>query len=308
MGLLLSLQGAIGQGILWGIMALGVYITFRLLDFADLTVDGSFATGGAVCAIALTNGIHPLLAILIATLSGFAAGFITGFLHTKCKIPAILAGILTQIGLYSINLRIMGRSNLPLLKTNTLFKGITNTLDIPLSLIIIIIGIFFVAIVIVVLYWFFGTEIGSSIRATGNNEQMVRSLGVNTDTMKLLGLMISNGLIAFSGAIVAQQQGSADVKMGIGAIVIALASIVIGEVVFGTKGGFALKLISIVVGSIVYRMIVAIVLQMGLSTDDLKLLTAILVAIALTVPVVLNKRKQVSMYKKLTGKEKNQNA
>lgn len=308
MGLLLSLQGAIGQGILWGIMALGVYITFRLLDFADLTVDGSFATGGAVCAIALTNGIHPLLAILIATLSGFAAGFITGFLHTKCKIPAILAGILTQIGLYSINLRIMGRSNLPLLKTNTLFKGIANTLDIPLSLIIIIIGIFFVAIVIVVSYWFFGTEIGSSIRATGNNEQMVRSLGVNTDTMKLLGLMISNGLIAFSGAIVAQQQGSADVKMGIGAIVIALASIVIGEVVFGTKGGFALKLISIVVGSIVYRMIVAIVLQMGLSTDDLKLLTAILVAIALTVPVVLNKRKQVSMYKKLTGKEKNQNA
>lgn len=308
MGLLLSLQGAIGQGILWGIMALGVYITFRLLDFADLTVDGSFATGGAVCAIALTNGINPIVAILIATLSGFVAGLITGFLHTKCKIPAILAGILTQIGLYSINLRIMGRSNLPLLKTETLFKGIANSLNIPLAIVIIVVGAVFVAIIVAILYWFFGTEIGSSIRATGNNEQMVRSLGVNTDTMKLLGLMISNGLIAFSGAIVAQQQGSADVKMGIGAIVIALASIVIGEVVFGTKGGFAIKLTSIVVGSIVYRIIVAVVLQMGLSTDDLKLLTAILVAIALTVPVIINKRKQVAMYKKLTGKETGSNA
>ncbi|MEG0277244.1 MAG: ABC transporter permease [Coprobacillus sp.] len=308
MGLLLSLQGAIGQGILWGIMAVGVYITFRLLDFADLTVDGSFATGGAVCAIALTNNINPILAILIATLAGFAAGLITGILHTKCKIPAILAGILTQIGLYSINLRIMGKSNIPLLQADNIFKDIAEMFNISASLVIIIVGSICVSIIIAILYWFFGTEMGSSIRATGNNEQMVRSLGVNTDTMKLIGLMISNGLIAFSGAIVAQQQGASDVKMGIGAIVIALASIVIGEVVFGKKGGFAIRLVSIIIGSIVYRMIVAIVLQMGLSTDDLKLLTALLVAIALTIPVVLNKKRQVAMYKKLTGKEMNENA
>ncbi|MEG0366780.1 MAG: ABC transporter permease [Coprobacillus sp.] len=308
MGILLSLQGAIGQGILWGIMAVGVYITFRLLDFADLTVDGSFATGGAVCAIALTNNINPIVAILMATLAGFAAGLITGILHTKCKIPAILAGILTQIGLYSINLRIMGKSNIPLLQADNIFKDIAEMFNISTSWVVIIVGGVCVAIIIAILYWFFGTEMGSSIRATGNNEQMVRSLGVNTDTMKLIGLMISNGLIAFSGAIVAQQQGASDVKMGIGAIVIALASIVIGEVVFGKKGGFAVRLVSIVVGSIVYRMIVAIVLQMGLSTDDLKLLTALLVAIALTIPVVLSKRKQVAMYKKLTGKEMNENA
>ncbi|MEG0367031.1 MAG: ABC transporter permease [Coprobacillus sp.] len=308
MGLLLSLQGAIGQGILWGIMALGVYITFRLLDFADLTVDGSFATGGAVCAVALANQVNPILAILLATLAGFAAGLITGFLHTKCKIPAILAGILTQIGLYSINLRIMGKSNIPLLQADNIFKDIADLFHIPTAWVVIIVGSVCVAAIVALLYWFFGTELGSSIRATGNNEQMVRSLGVNTDTMKLIGLMISNGLIAFSGAIVAQQQGAADVKMGIGAIVIALASIVIGEVVFGKKGGFAVRLVSIIVGSIVYRMIVAIVLQMGLSTDDLKLLTAVLVAIALTVPIILNKRKQVSMYKKLTGKEIDGNA
>ena len=308
MGLLLSLQGAVGQGILWGIMALGVYITFRLLDFADWTVDGSFATGGAVCAVALTNDINPFVAILLATLAGFAAGFITGFLHTKCKIPAILAGILTQIGLYSINLRIMGKSNIPLLQASNLFKDIAKALNIQTAWVYIIVGVICVIAIIALLYWFFGTEMGSAIRATGNNEQMVRSLGVNTDTMKLIGLMISNGLIAFSGAIVAQQQGASDVKMGIGAIVIALASIVIGEVVFGKKGGFAVRLTSIIVGSIVYRMIVAIVLQMGLSTDDLKLLTAVLVAIALTVPVLLNKKKQISMYKKLTGKELDNNA
>lgn len=308
MGLFLSLQGAVGQGILWGVMAVGVYITFRLLDFADLTVDGSFATGGAVCAIALTNNINPILAILLATLTGFAAGLITGILHTKCKIPAILAGILTQIGLYSINLRIMGKSNIPLLQSSNIFKDIGAMFNISTSWVVIIVGGICVTVIIAILYWFFGTEMGSSIRATGNNEQMVRSLGVNTDTMKLIGLMISNGLIAFSGAIVAQQQGGSDVKMGIGAIVIALASIVIGEVVFGKKAGFAVRLGSIIIGSIVYRMIVAIVLQMGLSTDDLKLLTALLVAVALTIPVILNKRKQVAMYKKLTGKEMNDHA
>lgn len=308
MNILLAMQGALSQGILWGIMALGVYITFRLLDFADLTVDGSFATGGAVCAVLVSSGFDPFLSVLIAMLAGFAAGFITAILHTKCEIPAILAGILTQIGLYSINLRIMGRSNTPLLQFDTIFSKLSELLNIPTAWVSMIIGIVIAIITIVALYWFFGTEIGSAVRATGNNERMVRALGGNTNTTKIIGLMISNGLIAVSGALVTQSQGYADVKMGIGSIVIGLASIVIGEVIFGKKAGFAIRLTSIVVGSIVYRMIVAVVLQLGMNTDDLKLLTAVLVAVALTIPVIMNKRKQVAMYKKLTGKEMDGNA
>lgn len=298
------MQGALSQGILWGLMALGVYITFRLLDIADLTVDGSFATGGAVCAVCLVNGVNPVLALVLSTIAGFIAGFVTGLLHTKCQIPAILAGILTQIGLYSINLRIMGRSNTPLLQYDNIFEGLENLTGLSNNWIVLIIGLIVTVLVILILYWYFGTEIGSSIRATGNNEQMVRALGVNTNVTKTLGLMISNGLIALSGALVTQQQGYADVRMGIGAIVIGLASIVIGEVIFGHKGAFGTRLTSIVVGSVIYRIIVAVVLQLGLNTDDLKLLTAILVAIALTVPIVMNKHKQLSMYKKLTGKER----
>ncbi len=298
------MQGALSQGILWGLMALGVYITFRLLDIADLTVDGSFATGGAVCAVCLVNGVNPILALILSTIAGFIAGWITGVLHTKCQIPAILAGILTQIGLYSINLRIMGRSNTPLLQYDNVFSQLEELTGLSSNWVVLIIGLIVTILVIVALYWYFGTEIGSSIRATGNNEQMVRALGVNTNVTKTLGLMISNGLIALSGALVTQQQGYADVRMGIGAIVIGLASIVIGEVIFGHKGAFGTRLTSIVVGSVIYRIIVAVVLQMGLNTDDLKLLTAILVAIALTVPIVMNKQKQLSMYKKLTGKEK----
>ena len=304
MSILLAMQGALSQGILWGLMALGVYITFRLLDIADLTVDGSFATGGAVCAVCLVNGVDPVLSLILSTIAGFIAGFVTGFLHTKCQIPAILAGILTQIGLYSINLRIMGRSNTPLLQYDNIFEGLENLTGLSNNWIVLIIGLIVTILVIVILYWYFGTEIGSSIRATGNNEQMVRALGVNTNVTKTLGLMISNGLIALSGALVTQQQGYADVRMGIGAIVIGLASIVIGEVIFGHKGAFGTRLTSIVVGSVIYRIIVAVVLQLGLNTDDLKLLTAILVAIALTFPIVMNKHKQLSMYKKLTGKER----
>lgn len=300
----MAMQGALSQGILWGLMALGVYITFRLLDIADLTVDGSFATGGAVCAVCLVNGVDPVLSLILSTIAGFIAGFVTGFLHTKCQIPAILAGILTQIGLYSINLRIMGRSNTPLLQYDNIFERLENMTGLSNNWIVLIIGLIVTILVIVILYWYFGTEIGSSIRATGNNEQMVRALGVNTNVTKTLGLMISNGLIALSGALVTQQQGYADVRMGIGAIVIGLASIVIGEVIFGHKGAFGTRLTSIVVGSVIYRIIVAVVLQLGLNTDDLKLLTAILVAIALTVPIVMNKHKQLSMYKKLTGKER----
>ncbi|MEE1449395.1 ABC transporter permease subunit [Faecalitalea cylindroides] len=303
MSVLLAMQGALSQGVLWGLMALGVYITYRILDIADLTVDGSFATGGAVCAVCVVNGVDPILALLLATIAGAVAGFVTGFLHTKCEIPAILAGILTQIGLYSINLRIMGRSNTPLLKSETLFKNISEMTGLSSTWTALIIGIIVSFVIVAILYWYFGTEIGSAIRATGNNEQMVRALGVNTSVTKILGLMIGNALISLSGALVTQSQGYADIKMGIGAIVIGLASIVIGEVIFGQKGNFAFRLTSIIVGSIIYRIIVAIVLQMGMNTDDLKLLTAILVAIALSVPVLISKRNQVAMYKKLTGKE-----
>lgn len=310
MGLFYTFLGAVDLGLIWGFLALGVYITFRLLDIADLTVDGSFTTGGAVCAVCVLNGIHPLLALLISILAVFLAGAITGILHTKCKIPAILAGILTQIGLYSINLRIMGgRANLPLTTANTLFADLSVSLDINRYYIALVISLIFVIIFIALLYWFFGTELGSAIRATGNNEQMARSLGINTDTMKLLGLTISNGLVGLSGALYALYGQATDVRVGTGAIVIALASIVIGEVVISSKkGNFALRLTSIIIGSIIYRIIVALVLQMGLNTDDLKLLTAILVGIALTIPIMLNKRKQISMYKKLTGKEINQDA
>lgn len=303
MSVLLAMQGALSQGVLWGLMALGVYITYRILDIADLTVDGSFATGGAVCAVCVVNGVDPILALLLATIAGAVAGFVTGFLHTKCEIPAILAGILTQIGLYSINLRIMGRSNTPLLKSETLFKNISEMTGLSSTWTALIIGIIVSVVIVAILYWYFGTEIGSAIRATGNNEQMVRALGVNTSVTKILGLMIGNALISLSGALVTQSQGYADIKMGIGAIVIGLASIVIGEVIFGQKGNFAFRLTSIIVGSIIYRIIVAIVLQMGMNTDDLKLLTAILVAIALSVPVLISKRNQVAMYKKLTRKE-----
>lgn len=310
MGIVLSLEGALGQGILWGVMALGVYVTFRLLDFADLTVDGSFATGGAVSAVLIISGVNPLLSVLVATLAGIAAGAVTGLLNTLCKIPPILAGILSQIGLYSINLMIMGASNLPLLKFKTMFSQLASYINLPAgaaewitpsNLTAISIGILFTIVVIAFAYWFFGTEIGSSIRATGNNMHMVRANGISTNTTTVLALMISNGLIAMSGALVAQQQGYADVKMGIGAIVMALASIVIGETIFGRKGGFLRRLISIVIGSVIYRMIVSVVLQMGLNPDNLKLFTAVLVGIALTIPVIMEKRSQTAMYKKLTA-------
>jgi len=295
--LLLTLQGAIGQGIIWGIMAIGVYITFRLLDFPDLSVDGSLATGGCIAAVMMINGVSPLIAVLLAFFAGAIAGAITGFLNTTCKIPAILAGILTQLGLYSINLRILGRSNQTLLKTTTLFKGVSESLNLDLQTVIVFIGLLFIIVVVAFLYWFFGTEIGSAIRATGANPQMVRALGVNTNVTVLLGVMLSNGLVAVSGALIAQTQGSADVKMGIGAIVIGLASIIIGETLFTKNKSFAVKLLTVVLGSIIYRIVVAIVLQLGLSTDDLKLFTAILVAVALALPYIMSNSRQNRLYK-----------
>ena len=207
MGILLAVQGAVSQGVLWGIMAIGVYLTFRILDVADLSVDGSFATGGSICAVMIVNGMNPLLAVLLATAGGVVAGFVTGVLHTKCAIPAILAGILTQLGLYSINLHIMGRSNTPLLRVVTLFSALSDATGIPLAWITLALGVVFAIVVIAVLYWLFGTAIGSAIRATGNNENMIRSLGVNTNMTKILGLSISNGLVAMSGALVTQSQG-----------------------------------------------------------------------------------------------------
>lgn len=285
-------EGAVIQGILWGIMAIGVFITFRLLDFPDLTVDGSFALGGATCARLIVGGMSPIFAMIIAGLVGLAAGYITAFLNTKFKIPGILAGILAQISLYSINLRVMGRPNTPLLKHKTLFDNLedffANTLGWGLdrNYISMIIGIVCVILVIVFLYWFFGTEIGCAIRATGHNPDMVRAQGQNTDTTVVLALMLSNGLIAFSGALVCMNQGYADVQMGVGAIVIGLASIVIGEVIFSKTKSFGSALTAIVVGSVIYRLIIALVLQLGLKTDDLKMFTAIIVSIALGIPVL----------------------
>ncbi|MCI6663456.1 MAG: ABC transporter permease [Treponema sp.] len=292
MGILLAIQGAASQGVLWGIMALGLYITFKVLDFADLTVDGSFALGGAVSAVLLVNGWNPFLSLLIAFLAGGISGVVTGLLHTKLEIPGILAGILTMIALYSINIRIMGQANTPLLGVDTIMVKLEILLGIDRTMSSLIVGVVFSVVIIMILYWFFGTELGSVIRATGNNERMVRAQGVNTDNMKIIGLMLSNALVALSGAMVAQSQGYGDVGMGTGTIVIGLASIIIGEVIFGVRFSFWYRLMSVVFGSIIYRIIIAVVLQLGLKSTDLKLLTAIIVALALALPVVKSKFKQ----------------
>lgn len=297
-GIFVALQGAAAQGVLWGMMVLGVYITFRLLDIADLTVDGSFALGGCVCAtLILGYNVDPVVALLAAFLAGAAAGAVTGILHTVLEIPAILAGILTQISLWSVNLRIMGgKSNLPLLKTTTLISGVSDTFNITQAQASILAGFMLAVLIIAVLYWFFGTELGSALRATGNNEDMIRALGVNTNKMKLFGLMLSNALVSFSGALVCQHQKYADINMGRGAIVIGLAAIVIGEVLMGRLINFACKLSSVVVGSVVYFLIRAIVLQIGLQTNDMNLFTAVFVAAALSFPVLMAKWKARQAY------------
>lgn len=289
MGLLLAMQGAVSQGILWGIMTLGVYLTFRILDIADMTVDGSFATGGAVTGVLIVHGVNPLLALLISFLVGMLTGLVTGLMHTKLRIHILLAGILSMIALYSVNIRIMGKANTPLLGVSTVMSFFTEHCNMTTTMASLIVGAIFITVIVLAMYWFFGTELGSAIRATGNNEKMIRALGVNTDSIKILGLMLANGLVALSGALVAQSQGYADVGMGTGTIVIGLASIIIGEVVFGKHFGFWYTLLSVVLGSIIYRIIIAIVLQLGLKSTDLKLLTAIIVAIALSVPVLKEK-------------------
>lgn len=287
-GILVAMQGAVAQGVLWGIMVLGVYITYRLLDIADLTVDGSFALGGCVCAALIINfDLDPLAALLLSMLAGMAAGAVTGILHTVLEIPAILAGILTQISLWSINLRIMsGKSNLPLLKLKTLISSVGDSLGITQAQASILVGVAAAVLIVAVLYWFFGTEIGSALRATGNNEDMIRALGVNVKRMKLLGLMLSNGLVGLSGALVCQHQKYADINMGRGAIVIGLAAVIIGEAIFGKIfHNFALLLFSVSLGSIVYYLVLQVVIWMGIDTDLLKLLSAVVVAIFLAIPV-----------------------
>ncbi len=291
--LLNQLPGAVAQGLIWGIMAIGVYITFRILDIADLTVDGSFATGGAVAAILITGGINPWLATLAAFVVGLAAGMVTGVFHTSMGIPAILAGILTQLALYSVNLRIQGigtdlgsRANVPLSinKYKNMLVSLRNVgrfaLDNPIWLMLLI-----TLVLIGLMYWFFGTEYGCGLRAVGANPQMARAQGINTGRGKIVGLMISNGMVAFSGALMAQYQGFADVQMGRGAIVIGLAAVIIGEVIFGKLfRNFALKLLAVSLGAIIYYMVIQVVLWLGLNTDDLKLLTALVVALFLAMP------------------------
>jgi len=293
-----SLPGAFGQGLIWGIMAVGVYITYRILDIADLTVDGSLATGGAVCAVGISLGLNPWLALLLAVIAGMLAGLVTGLLHTKCGIPAILSGILTQLALYSLNLRIMGiGSNSKTLATIALN---VNNHDLLLSsryirsigldnpLILLVLG---VAVVIGALYWFFGTEMGCSLRATGANTNMARAQGINTNFAKVLALVVSNGLVALSGALLAQYQGSATIDMGRGAIVIGLAAVIIGEVLFNKCFvNFALKLLAAVIGAIIYYVVITLVLRLGLESTDLKLLTALVVAVFLSVPYFTGKR------------------
>lgn len=292
-----ALVGAIAQGILWGAMVLGVYITYKLLDIADLTADGSFAFGGCVCAVMIVNfKMNPLLALVFATFAGMLAGFVTGALHTIFEIPAILAGILTQISLWSINLRVMGKSNIPLLKTDTIFSWLTDATGVGNAVSGVILGGIIIVFIIIILYWFFGTELGSSLRATGNNEAMIRALGVNTGHAKLLALIISNGLIGLSGGLIVQSQKYADINAGTGAIVIGLAAIVIGEVVIGKVISFWMKLLAAVVGSIVYFVIRSIVLQLGMDANDMKMLSAIIVALALAVPVISAKIKANRAY------------
>lgn len=302
--LLLAVYGATSQGLTWAILALGVYITFRILDIPDMTCEGSFALGGCISASFMVNlHFNPYVTLIIAVLAGMGAGAITGLLHTKLKIPAILAGILTMVSLYSINLKIMGQANTGLLGQDTVVSFIRNLIPSAEALgikesviqtsVVILIGLVFSAIVIAFLYWFFGTELGCCIRATGNNPAMVRAQGVNTDKMKIFGLILGNGLVALAGALVTQSQGYADVGMGVGAIVIALASIVIGEVLFSRVKNFAVKLMFVALGSVLYRIIIALVLQLGLDSNYMKLLTAIVVVIALSVPMLQKKKAYV---------------
>lgn len=313
-GLGATVPGAVAQGLLWAVMTIGVFITYRILDMADLTVEGSITLGGAIAGRLITldpaamQGAgqfalflakvfsNPFAATLIAMLGGMAAGLVTALLHTKLKIPALLSGILTMIALYSVNIRVMGKANISFLGIDKVFTY-GERMGLPSRWAVILLGALVVAIIVLVLYWFFGTEIGCAVRATGNNEKMIRAQGVNTDNTKILGLVISNGLVALSGALIAQQQNFVDIQMGTGAIVIGLASVIIGEVLF-FKGNFLGRMVSIALGAVVYRIIIAMVIELGMNPTDLKLFTAITVALALSLPRM---KKKLGMQPKPSG-------
>ena len=291
-----ALPGNVAQGIIWGIMALGVYITYRLLDFADLTVDGSMVTGGAVAVVLIRGGMHPVLALVFAFLAGMAAGFVTGILHTALGIPGILASILTQISLYSINLGIMGKANQAInvdqYELVASLRYVTAEMDVRIAFFLRM--ILCAILLIALLYWFFGTELGASIRATGCNPQMASAEGINTNFCKVLALMISNGLVGLSGGIYAQYQGSADVNMGRGAIVIGLAAVIISEVLFekicaGRKIAFAYTLFAVFIGAILYYVVIGLVLWLKMPSDYMKLFSAVVVACFLSIPYLRQK-------------------
>lgn len=290
--LLNALPGACAQGLIWGIMAIGVYITYRILDLADLTVDGTMCAGGAVCIMTMLNGHNVWVALLCAFAAGMLAGLATGILHTTMGIPAILAGILTQLGLYSINLRIMDAKSNQAISVDKydLLVSLRYVKDVPFYKNTIFVAAVFIIVLIAVLYWFFGTETGCALRATGSNPNMSRAQGINTDFNKIIGLMLSNGIVALSSGLLAQYQGFADVNMGRGAIVIGLAAVIIGQVVFGKiSGNFAIRLLSVALGAIIYYLVLQVVLWLGLNSNDLKLLSAIVVAFFLAIPYLKGK-------------------
>ena len=299
MALFRSLPPSVAQGIIWGIMAIGVYITFKILDFADLTVDGSLALGGSVAVMLILNGMPPGAALIFATVAGLLAGLVTGILHTLLGIPDILAGILSQIALYSINMNIMGKSNAAISIDN--YHLVVSLRYINSA---IVIGLIFLAAIVCVLYWFFGTELGYTIRATGCNEAMSRAQGINTNTAKIIGLALSNALVGLSGGLIAQYQGYSDVNMGRGAIVIGLAAVIIGEVIgdalLGKRMNFAGRLIFAAIGAVIYYVVITFVLWLGLPSQDMKLFSAIVVALVLAVPYL--RAKSVSSFKKAARK------
>lgn len=303
--ILRALPGGIAQGFMWAVLALGVYVTYKILDFADLTVDGSLATGGAVAIVSIAAGMPALVAMLFAFLAGAAAGAITATLNTKLKIPAILSGILTMSALYSVNLHILGeKPNVSILKTASTYNGMfaklfsLSVID-DKNLLTIISCVLALVVIVAIMYWFFGTEIGSAVRATGCNEKMAKAQGINTDLTKYIALMTSNGLAALSGALIAQYGFSADVNMASGTIVIGLASVVIGELVVGNKFSFWVKLVGVVIGSVLYRLIFTIAVGLGMNTNDLKLITSVIIVFTLCVPMIKTK---------IAGRKKNARA
>ena len=298
LGILNAILASLPLGIIWSLTTIGVFITFRVLEVSDLTVDGTLTLGAASSSVLIAGGMNPYLSIPVAFACGVLAGLCTALLHTRLKIPPLLSGILTMTALYSVNLRVMGKANVSINKMETIFTRFTGVTGIPrriglpygiyLSNVdVLIVGSALVLLFAVGLYWFFGTEIGYGLRATGNNPQMIRAQGVNTDTSKLVGLMLSNGLVAISGSLLAQSQRFAEVSMGTGTIVIGLASVIIGEVLFSTRC-FKHYLISIILGSVIYRMVISIVLELGMDPNDLKLLTASIIAVALALPLIKN--------------------